>query len=151
MLVLGRRHPQRVLRTYAAHYNGKGSTETWASRRRTRDRIRPTAGPRRTRSNPRRPGAGLSTSMNWLVESPVEVSVPFTLAKARLEVIDGEGRGGEGRARRSGLISDGARDRRSSRGLWSRRVRIEALRASQRVVSGAIAGRAPFRDHGCRG
>ncbi|HZA26525.1 MAG TPA: hypothetical protein VE915_02615 [Actinomycetota bacterium] len=38
MLVLGRRHLERVLRAYAAHYNGEGRIEASGSRRRSHGR-----------------------------------------------------------------------------------------------------------------
>jgi hypothetical protein len=41
MLVFGRRHLERVLRVYVAHYNQGGHTAGWTSGRLTRRRIPP--------------------------------------------------------------------------------------------------------------
>ena len=56
MLVLGRRHLEHVLRTYAAHYNGRRPHRGLGSRRRTRGPVHSMASPRHTRSDARRPG-----------------------------------------------------------------------------------------------
>jgi len=81
--MLGRRHPQRVLRTYAGSLQRQRLYRDLGLK--TPD-SRPDPAHSRPAAHAFEPAtswAGLSTSMNWLVESPVEVSVPFRLTNGR--------------------------------------------------------------------